>query len=428
MRIVRLQTENIKRIKVAEVTPEGDLISIGGRNENGKSSLIDSIEYGLHGGKSLPAEPLRRGQKKGKVTIDLGELTVERIFTKKGSTLTVTPKDGLPFPSPQSVLDKLYADHTFDPLGFMGLKKQEKRAFLQRILDLDFTALDVERLRLYSERTAINREAKNLEAQAGSIEPDEDVTEISTSDLLAQIEKGEQHNASIRPIRTDLVLAQGKAEFAKSARERYEAELESLRQRAATLKDLIAKEQEQENILAARVAEMAEEIEGFEPINVDDLKAQLQRAGEINQKVQEQVWRKNIDSQSRAKNGEAMSLTLAIEAIDAQKERAIADAKFPVEGLSFSEDGVLFNDLPFEQASGEQQIIVSAAMALAQNPQLRILLIRNGSLLDQKHRAILAQWASENDCQVWLEIVSEDGVGCSVVISDGLVVGEASGK
>lgn len=421
MRIVRLQTENIKRIKAAEVTPEGDLISIGGQNENGKSSLIDSIEYGLHGGKSLPAEPLRRGQKRGKVTIDLGELTVERTFTKKGSTLTVAPKNGLPFPSPQSVLDKLYADHTFDPLGFMGLKKQDKRAFLQKIVGLDFTSLDVERLRLYNERTAVNRDAKNLEAQAESIEP-EDVTEVSTADLLLQIENAEKHNASIAPARTDLTLTQGKAESAKSARERYEVELESLRQRATTLKGLIAKEQEQENVHTALVAELAEQIEGFKPVDTDDLKSQLQRAGEINQKAQEQAWRKNIESQARAKNGEAMSLTLAIEAIDAEKEKTIAGANFPVEGLSFSEDGVLFNDLPFEQASGEQQIIVSAAMALAQNPELRILLIRNGSLLDKKHRGILAQWASKNDCQIWLEVVSEDGAGCSVVISDGLVV------
>lgn len=421
LRIIRLETENIKRIKAAEVTPEGDLISVGGQNENGKSSLIDSIEYGLHGGKSLPAEPLRRGTKRGKVTIDLGELTVERTFTKKGSTLTVTPKDGLPFSSPQSVLDKLYADHTFDPLGFMQLKKQEKREFLQKLVGLDFTAQDVKRLKLYNERTAVNRDAKNFEAQAEGIEIEE-VSPVSTDDLLTQIEEADRHNASVAPVKADLKLALNEVERARADKERYESELEELRRRALALKEKIGQSQERANVQAALAAELEEQIEGFKPIDTESLKAQLQQAGEINRKVQEQEWRRGIEKQARQKNGEAVKLTLAIEAIDAEKEQAIANAKFPVEGLSFSEDGVLFNDLPFEQASGEQQIIVSAAMALAQNPRLRILLIRNGSLLDKKHRAILAKWAHENDCQVWLEVVSEDGAGCSVVIEDGMIV------
>lgn len=420
LRIIHLQTENIKRIKAAEVTPSGDLISVGGQNENGKSSLIDSIEYGLHGGKSLPAEPLRRGQKRGKVTIDLGELTVERVFTKKGSTLTVTPKDGLPFPSPQSVLDKLYADHTFDPLGFMQLKPKEQLEFLRKIVGLDFTALDVKRLALYNKRSDVNRDAKSFEAQAESIEFEE-VGEVSTDELIAQIENADKHNASIAPTQTDLKLALSEVERARADKERYESEIDELRQRAIALKEKVAQSVERANVQAALAAELEEQIEGFKPIDTATLKAKLSEAGEINRKVQEQEWRKNIESQARQKTGEALKLTLAIEAIDEEKEKTISEAKFPVQGLSFGEDGVLFNDLPFEQASGEQQIIVSAAMALAQNPRLRILLIRNGSLLDKKHRTILAKWASENDCQIWLEVVSEDGAGCQVVIQDGMI-------
>ena len=423
MRVVHLETENVKRIKAVAVTPQGDLITIGGKNEEGKTSLIDSLEYGLHGGKSLPAEPLRRGTKRGSVKIDLGDLTVERTFTKKTSTLTVTPKNGLPFPSPQSVLDKLYADHTFDPLGFMQKKPKEQQEFLRKILGLDFTALEVERLRLYNERFAVNREAKSLEAQVESIEF-EQVSPVSTEELLVQIETGDKHNASIDKTGNLLTQAQAEVARAEEDKQRYEAEIEELRQKATTLRSKIAQSEERANVQGALVAEYQEEIDGFTPTNTAPMKAKLNEAAEINAKVKDQEWRRNIETQARAKNAEGMKLTLAIEEIDEKKAMAIAAAKFPVEGLAFSDDGVLFDNLPFEQASGEQQIIVSAAMALAQNPKLRILLIRNGSLLDAKHREILANWATENDCQVWLEIVSDTGVGCSVVISDGMVVTE----
>jgi len=116
----------------------------------------------------------------------------------------------------------------------------------------------------------------------------------------------------------------------------------------------------------------------------------------------------------------ADELTRQIDAIDNAKAQAMADAKWPVAGLGFSDTGVTYQGLPLEQASSAEQLRVSVAIGLAFNPKLKIILIRDGSLLDADSLALVANMAAEADGQVWLEVVGnrED---CAVVIEDGSV-------
>ena len=81
-KIVELSVEAVKRITAAHINPDGSLVIIGGRNAQGKSSVLDSIAYALGGKKLIPSEPLRRGEKKGKVSVKL-----LCTFTRQLSTL-----------------------------------------------------------------------------------------------------------------------------------------------------------------------------------------------------------------------------------------------------------------------------------------------------------------------------------------------------
>ena len=111
--------------------------------------------------------------------------------------------------------------------------------------------------------------------------------------------------------------------------------------------------------------------------------------------------------------------------MDAEKLKQIKDAKYPLQGLSVSDSGdVLLEGLPFEQAASAEQLRASVAIGLALNPKLRVLLIRDGSLLDEDSLALLCKMAEDADAQVWLERVGTDG-DVSVVIEDGMVKAEA---
>ena len=117
----------------------------------------------------------------------------------------------------------------------------------------------------------------------------------------------------------------------------------------------------------------------------------------------------------------ADELTKKLEAARQKKAYMIAAGNMPVTGLSFGTGEVMYNELPFEQASAAEQMRVSMAMAMAMNPKLKVVCIRDGSLLDSTSLKIVSELVEEHDFQLWLEQVDESGeVG--VYIEDGMVV------
>ena len=119
--------------------------------------------------------------------------------------------------------------------------------------------------------------------------------------------------------------------------------------------------------------------------------------------------------------GEYKALTEGLEALDKTKAKALEAATFPVVGLGFDDTGVTYQGVPFSQASSAEQIRVSVAMAMAMNPKLRVLRIKDGSLLDAETLEALRAQVAENDFQLWLEVVTTSTEGGAVIIEDGEV-------
>ena len=145
----------------------------------------------------------------------------------------------------------------------------------------------------------------------------------------------------------------------------------------------------------------------------------IESSQETNTKVRDNAAMTLLETQATGLETQADTLTSAIESLDAQKQKLMTDAKFPLEGLSFDEAGVLFKGLPFDQAGTAVKIRTSMAVAIALNPKLRVVLIRDGSLLDEESMQIVADMAKDHDMQVWVEVVSS---AASVVLEDGSVV------
>ena len=197
--IVKLTAENVKRIRAVEISPQGNLVVIGGRNAQGKSSVLDAILYGLGGAKMLPDVPVRRGMKALAVGLDLGELVVTRTRTAAGSaTLVVKPKAGKPLGSPQAVLDKLTGGISFDPLNFTRLLPHQQAETLRQLAGLDFTTADAAKQKLYDERLVLGRELKAAEARLDATIPcDNGVpdTEVSAAEILVEQSAAAKKNA-----------------------------------------------------------------------------------------------------------------------------------------------------------------------------------------------------------------------------------------
>ncbi len=434
MKIVRFFAENVKKLRVVEIVPKKDasMVVIGGENDAGKSSCLDAIEMALGGKRHHPAEPLRRGAKHGRVVLDLGDILVTRTFEKSGSTaLVVESKAGKTYPSPQAMLDKLYGELTFDPLEFERLEPKQQAEVLRRLLGLDFSDLDKLREKLYEERRLENKTAEMLAASLAGLEQFDDApeAEISVQALSAELAAVEELAKAAR--RAGLEAATASSEHLRAATAAQQAgeevarlrrQIEQAKERHAELLTALdaAATRHEEAAAAAKAAEQAVP-------NTEPLHARLAAAEESNQKLRANARYKAEEAALQEQRAACLELSHQIEALDEERLRRLNEAKYPVPGLSMDEDGgVLFNSIPFEQASTSDRIRVSVAMGLALHPKLKVLLVRDGSLLGDKKLAVIEEMVKEEGAQLWLEMMQEEPSGrTTVFIEDGMVKHEA---
>ncbi|MFW6333386.1 MAG: AAA family ATPase [Thermodesulfobacteriota bacterium] len=401
MKIIKLEAENVKRLQAIEITPEGSIVGIGGKNGAGKSSVLDSIMYALAGKAALPDSPIREGARSAIIKTDLGELRVARTITKNGGSLTVTNADGGRVSTPQTILNDLASKFTFDPLAFTNLAPSKQLETLKALVGVDFTDLDDKRQIAYEERTDYNREVKRLEDVIADLKPkipaetpDNPIDILSIMQDLRSLEEKnrqtEKRNDRIHQVKKEI-------EFKLEELERLNQELDAL-------------QDELEEITT-------------DPIKYEDLTTltlQAQNAEKINAAVKSKQDLEKAKAELERCREEAMERTKIITEVDERKRSELAAAEFPVPGLGFDDDGILLNGLPFSQASSAEKLRVSVAMGIAMNPRLRVLLIRDGSLLDNESLAIIKEMAEKSDAQIWIERVGE-GEECQVIIEDGSI-------
>lgn len=429
MKIVRFFAENVKRIKVVEVVPKKDasMVVIGGQNDAGKSSCLDAIEMALAGKRSHPAEPLRKGAKSGRVVLDLGDIVVTRTFTKNDTALVVESKAGKQFSGPQAMLDKLYGELTFDPLAFERQETKEQAEVLRRLVGLDFSDLDKLREKLYADRTLENKTLTNLQAALAGMERYEDAPEAEVSVQALSTELAAAEALAKAAADAEAVAAKAEAQRFGASRQTQAAaeEVERLERHLAAAKGRHAELLVAQDAALTRAQEasaQAAEARAAVP-DTAPLHAKLAAAEEQNEKVRANFRYAGHETALSEQRTVCSDLTHQIEAVDEEKARRLSEAKYPVPGLSMSEEGeVLFNSIPFEQASTSDRIRVSVAMGLALHPKLKILLVRDGSLIGEKKLQVIEEMVREAGAQLWLEMMQEEPSGrTTVFIEDGMV-------
>ena len=428
MKIVKLTSENVKRLSAVEITPEGALVTIGGMNEAGKSSVLDSIFYALGGAGAAPGVPVRKGRKRAEITLDLGDLIVRRTFTAAGGTgLSVMGKDGKKFASPQTVLDSLTGRLCFDPLAFARAGMVEQARTLQQVAQVNFEKLNGRKQAAYDERTAVNREIKALQARLAAMPedfdaPKEEVSPAALVDKLKEANDKNRYNAEARRQATDLdAYAKN---LAASARQ-LEEEKDRLLQAIQAIDKRIAARGTECQMAEAKAKAALEATSQLKDIDTAPIAAAITDSEAMNRRYRQAQTRAATAGELREKLTAAEKLSRTIQDIEDAKREMIAAAKLPVSGLGIDEvtGAVMLNGIPFAQASTAQQIKVSVAIGLAANPKLKVLLIRDGSSLDPGNLALIGKMAEEAGAQIWVEVVRSDE-GVSVVIEDGHVAGD----
>lgn len=476
MKVLRLKSENIMRLVAVDITPEGNLITIGGKNGAGKTSVLNSIAMVLGGERLVPDEPIHGDEQQGRVMADLGEFVVTRRFRRERlscdcaagaalqnlvehtsdcashkfgattSTLTVANKEGAKFSSPQAMLDKILGKLTFDPLAFARLSetnegRKQQDAILRKLVDIDTTKIDSDRKLAVAERSVLRSSHDLKTAQMEKLPPmhvDVPEVELSFDAITAELLKvedadkkiGEQITVAtrtldqIRNVRFGVeTRIQSKAEQIKAV----DHQIEMLQTQRQSLQSDLDGLQADVNDKTLRVEEAELALESAQKAVRPDVEAVRQKrrdAEAVNGRIRENAKRIAARDEIANVSSRIDDQEEIIAYLDKTKAELLASAKFPVDGLGLDDNGVTFNRLPFSQAGRAEQIRVSVAIGIALNPKLRVLLVRDGNVLDQSSLDALTAQAEAADAQVWLEWVAEskeDG-GVQVMIVDGSVV------
>ena len=165
-------------------------------------------------------------------------------------------------------------------------------------------------------------------------------------------------------------------------------------------------EQESGEILATLEKGRAWLSKNPESPKAQDILSEIERANLHNKSVEEyeaidNQWRELANLKKKSEE-----LSKQIKDTDQKKMDVIAASKIPVQGLTFSEEGVFLDGLPFtkEQINTARIIEVGMAVACAMNPTLKLIRV-DASLLDKNTFKSVVEYSNASGMQVIYEVV-----------------------
>ena len=452
MYIKKLELLNFQVIKEFNAEFTGNVYFITGDNELGKSTLLKAIGALLTGERD---EVLRNGETKGFAKMVVGddgeEFDVQLSFTENNprGTLTIKQASTGMQTSNVSMLQRIFGYQDFDAVEFSrwsetaeGRRKQIAvvKSLLPVAVRERIEKIDADVANLKSERTGVNRDVKTFESlvKAATVSSD-DVAKyaepIDVADLMqkqqtnaALIEKAKTVRAALQqrteqlagiPERIERENARyenvkasidKKVEDARIAYEKAKADalVEAKEAGAEHDTELATIENERADI-EKRKANAESWLKDYEANNPEksDIPAMLAQADEHNKKhalVKEYTSRKkqldDVVAKSKAMDDE-------IEKLNAERADLIAKSELPIAGLSFTDDGLELNGVPFMpgKVSDSQTMEIAAKLIIASNPKVKVFRIARGESLGEKRLETIVEIARKNGFQGFIEQV-----------------------
>lgn len=405
MKINKLEIENVKRIKAVKIEPTKDgLTIIGGKNNQGKTSVLDSIAWALGGERFRPSQAQREGSvipPNLKIVMDNG-LIVER--KGKNSDLKVTDPSGKK--AGQQLLNEFIEQLALDLPRFMSANGKEKANTLLHIIGVDAKLADLEKqeTELFNSRQALGRIADQKEkyAKEQPYFPDAPDTPVSASELIRRQQEILAKNGENQRLRANL--------------HRLEQERQQINDQ---LSDLLRKQAEIEEKL--RVAKLS--AEDLHDESTAELEKSLADIDEINRKVRANLDKDKAEEDAKHYRKQYQNMTVAIENIRSEKAALLHSTELPLPGLSVADGELIYNGAKWDCMSGSDQLKVATAIVRKLNPKCGFVLLDKLEQMDLDTLQDFGQWLEAEGLQAIATRVST-GNECSVIISDGYVEGQ----
>nr|WP_315530962.1 AAA family ATPase [Dialister invisus] len=405
VKINELLIENVKRVKAVQFEPSADgLTIIGGRNGQGKTSVLDAIAWALGGNNYKPSVPERDGALvPPNLHIELSNgLIVER--KGKNSTLKVTDPNGNK--SGQQLLNEFVSTLALDLPRFINGSDKDKADSLLKILGIGdvLAQLDTKENQLYAQRTEVGRIAdrKKKAADEMPMYPNVPKEPVSATELIKQQQEilarnGENEQKRQNAARYEQILANAQIAFdeAKAALQKAEQDCLTARKSAEDLHD-------------ESTAELEKNLAEIEALNIKIRANSTKEAAEVEANNLQQEYD---------------GLTEQIESVRKERNKLLDSAELPLPGLSVKDGKLIYNNMPWDGMSGSDQLKVATAIIRKLNPQCGFVLMDKLEQMDLETLQEFGAWLKQEGLQVIATRVST-GDECSIIIEDGMVKGD----
>jgi hypothetical protein len=402
--------ENVKRVKAIALEPAKDgLTIIGGKNKQGKTSVLDAIAWALGGDRFRPSQPTREGSAtppKLHITLSNG-LVVER----KGPNSSLKVIDPSGNKGGQQLLNEFVDTFALDLPRFMGSTSKEKAKTVLQVIGVGdkLYELDDAEQRLYNKRHEIGRiaEQKKGAAEEAQWYPDAPSEPVSASELIKQQQEILARNGENQRLR-------GRVEDIRSAYKSKTDEVEQLEER---LRVAVADQE------ALRLElKTAEKTAGqLTDESTAELEASIASVDEINAKVRANQAKSLLEDEANELKAQYDALTAQIDDVRTEKMALLEGADLPLPGLSVEDGDLVYNGHKWDNLSGSEQLKVATAIVRRLNPECGFVLMDKLEQMDLDTLASFGAWLESEGLQVIATRVSTGGE-CSVVIEDGYAV------
>lgn len=411
IKINKLEIENVKRIKAVKIEPAANgLTIVGGNNNQGKTSVLDSIAWVLGGEKYRPSEAQRQGSvipPNLHIVMSNG-LIVER--KGKNSSLKVTDPDGNK--GGQQLLNDFVEQLALDLPKFMESSGKEKAETLLKIIGVGdkLSVLEKEEQDLYNRRLTIGQIAdqKKKFADEQTYYPDAPKELVSAADLIKQ--------------QQDVLAKNGENQRKREQVDKWNQSVAFLTQEVEAMKEqLQKKEQELADAQASlNVARMS--AQDLQDKSTAELESSIANIEEINRKIRVNLDKDKAEDDALDYKNQYASLTEKINHTRKAKTDLLNSAELPLPELSVKDGELVYKGQKWDNMSGSDRLKVSTAIVRRLNPECGFVLLDKLEQMDMNTLNEFGQWLEQEGLQAIATRVSTGGE-CSIIIEDGYVAG-----
>jgi len=402
-----LEVENLKRIKAVKIDCSGNSLTvIGGKNGQGKTSVLDAVAYALGGERYRPTNAKREGSMVDpeiKLTLSNG-IVVER--RGKNSALKVTDPNG--GRSGQSLLNSFIHQFAIDLPRFLNASNREKADELLKVIGVGDKLLELEKeeSRLYNERHAVGRVADQKKKYAEEMRQYSDVPDemVSASELIKEQQA--------------ILAKNGDNERKREQLGRYQAELPRVEEEVEQLEKRLIEAKAKRDELKANIATAKKSVEQLRDESTADIERRLGEIDEINSKV-----RANLDKAKALDDAAEYQKQYAnqgrrLDEVRKAKRDLLEGANLPLEGLAVEGGELIYKGQKWDCMSSSEQLMVGTAIVRSLNPECGFVLIDQLEKMDLETLREFGKWLESEGLQAIATRVST-GEECSIIIEDG---------